>query len=213
MDEEKEKYNTPVIHTLESDTFDMMQKEKVSGIISNTKPFVNSSIYVNGVSLAEGDSIARTKNIRIIIATFMLVLLAILSTYIYFAFIKKPPLVAEIKVSPRVYKLVDVLPELNSRLSEYTDLATSTDSSMVIDLVNFDNVYAYILQNESTFGQIVSSKFNLGDVSGFTDINIQNNDVRIAGGETGPIVYGYVEQKKLIITSSVEEWLKIKSNI
>ncbi len=213
MDEEQKKYSTPIIHTLESDTFDMMQKEKDGTVTANTKPFVNSPIYLNGVSIAEQERVARIKKIRIMLATFMLVVLAILSTYIYFAFIKKPASVIEITNPPRVYRLVDVLPELSEKLALHTDLATSTDSSIIINIVDFDNVYAYLIQNESTFGQIVANKFNLGGVSGFTDINIQNNDVRIADGETGPIVYGYVEQKKLIITSSVEEWLKIKSNI
>ncbi len=213
MDEEQKKYSTPIIHTLESDTFDMMQKEKDGGVTANTKPFVNSSIYLNGVSMAEQENIARIKKIRIMLATFMLVLLAILSTYLYFAFVKKPAPVTDIVNPPRIYKLVDVLPELNSRLSMYTNLATSTENSIVIDLVIFDNVYSFLIQNEKEFGQIVGQRFGLGNISEFTDINIQNNDVRIADGETGSIVYGYVEQKKLIITSSIEEWLRIKSNI
>lgn len=213
MDEEQKKSVTPIIHTLESDTLNMMQNQTLSGVPVATKQIVNTPIYTNNISVASEANADRIKKIRVMLAVLMLVLLTLLSTYIYFAFIKKPAPVPEIINPPRVYKLVDVLPELNSRLSMYTNLATSTESSMVIDLVIFDNVYSYIIQNEKEFGQIVASRFDLGAVSEFTDINIQNNDVRIADGETGPIVYGYVEQKKLIITTSIEEWLRIKSNI
>ncbi len=194
MDEDPKKSSTPIIHTLESDTLGMIQNIPAS------------------YSSPE-DNVVRTKKILMIIAIGMLVLFCALSAYLYFTFIKKPTPVVEIINPPRIYKLVDVLPEFNSKLSTYTNLATSTESSIIVDIVTFDNVYAYLIQNESTFGQILASKFNLGSVSEFTDINIQNNDVRIADGETGLIVYGYVEQKKLIITTSIEEWLRIKSNI
>jgi hypothetical protein len=196
MDEVQNKYEAPVIHTLESDTFDMLQNPLASNL-----------------AIAEEANAERIKNIRVVIAIGMLVLLVTLCLYVYFAFVKKPAPVAVVVEPPRVYKLVDVLPEFNSILSTYTNLATSTKNNIVIDVVNFDHVYAYIIQNEKQFGQVIGEKFELGDVSEFTDINIQNNDVRIADGETGVIVYGYVEQKKLVIANSVEEWLKIKSNI
>jgi hypothetical protein len=167
----------------------------------------------SNLAIAEEANAERIKNIRVIIAIGMLVLLVTLCLYVYFAFVKKPAPVAVVVEPPRVYKLVDVLPEFNSILSTYTNLATSTKNNIIIDVVNFDHVYAYIIQNEKQFGQVIGEKFELGDVSEFTDINIQNNDVRIADGETGVIVYGYVEQKKLVIANSVEEWLKIKSNI
>jgi hypothetical protein len=196
MDEVQNKYEAPVIHTLESDTFDMLQNPLASNL-----------------AIAEEANAERIKNIRVVIAIGMLVLLVTLCLYVYFAFVKKPAPVAVVVEPPRVYKLVDVLPEFNSILSTYTNLATSTKNNIIIDVVNFDHVYAYIIQNEKQFGQVIGEKFELGDVSEFTDINIQNNDVRIADGETGVIVYGYVEQKKLVIANSVEEWLKIKSNI
>lgn len=196
MDEAQSKYEAPVIHTLESDTFDMLQNPLASNL-----------------AIAEEANAERIKKVRVIIGIGMLVLLIALSLYMYFAFVKKPAPVVAVIEPPRIYKLVDVLPELNSNLSMYTNLATSTENSVVIDVVIFDNVYAYIIQNEKQFGQIVGKRFGLGNMSEFTDINIQNNDVRIADGETGVIVYGYMEQKKLIIANSVEEWIKIKSNI
>jgi hypothetical protein len=196
MDEEQKKYAAPTIHTLESDTIDMLQNPLASNL-----------------AIAEEANAERIKKIRVIIAIGMSVLLIALSLYMYFAFVKKPVPVAAVVEPPRIYKLVDVLPELNSNLSTYTNLATSTENSMAIDIVTFDNIYGYILQNEKYFGQIVGKRFGLGNISEFTDINIQNNDVRIADGETGVIVYGYIEQKKLVIANSVEEWLKIKSNI
>ena len=191
MDENKNVEGTPVIHTLESDTFNMMENASVS----------------------QDTSADKAKKIRILIAFGLAILLSLLSVYLYFAFIKNKKPVQEAIIPVREYKLVDVLPEFNSKLSSYTDLATSTEDSMIIDLLNFDNVYAFILQNEKWFGDVVGRRFELGNVSEFADIKIQNNDLRIADGESGPIVYGYVDQKKLIIAKSIEKWLKIRSSI
>lgn len=191
MDENKNVEGTPVIHTLESDTFNMMENTSVS----------------------QDTSADKAKKIRILIAFGLAILLSLLSVYLYFTFIKNKKPVQEAIIPVREYKLVDVLPEFNSKLSSYTDLATSTEDSMIIDLLNFDNVYAFILQNEKWFGDVVGRRFELGNVSEFADIKIQNNDLRIADGESGPIVYGYVDQKKLIIAKSIELWLKIRSSI
>lgn len=191
MDENKNVEGTPVIHTLESDTFNMMENTSVS----------------------QDTSADKAKKIRILIAFGLAILFSLLSVYLYFAFIKNKKPAQEAIIPVREYKLVDVLPEFNSKLSSYTDLATSTEDSMIIDLLNFDNVYAFILQNEKWFGDVVGRRFELGNVSEFADIKIQNNDLRIADGESGPIVYGYVDQKKLIIAKSIELWLKIRSSI
>jgi len=204
--------SAPIIHTLESDTHEMLETQKLDSVQIASKQFVENDLSGVTASVAVQDN-NRASSYNFMMYAIMSILVFTIGTASYFYIFKKDPVVEAVIIPVKIYTVADVWPEARERLETNTGAATSTENHVVININNFDNVYAYLIQNEAIFNTIAKNKFNMETLSEFGDVNVKNNDVRIADGGIGPLVYGYVGQKYLIIANSVDEWIKTKESI
>lgn len=84
----------------------------------------------------------------------------------------------------------------------YKDETGEESTYLILGITNYDNAYGTMLQTEE---ELVSALVDLGfpRARDFTDVLIQNQDVRIAGGSGGArIFYSFPRQNRLVITTS-----------
>ncbi len=198
--EEKNEINH-VIHTYESDAYAAIKNKKLDGIHIHALETDSK----NGI--AENIVVENNQNLKkkiIILAGTIFTLLAIV-VVVYFYTRPKPVVV--INAPAKIYTVYDTWPQIGTALDSYTDYSTSTDTYIKIHISDFDSMYAYIINNEAVFTALAREKWSLGMLGAFKDVSVQNHDLRIADGSTGPVVYGYAGKENLIIANSVENWV------
>lgn len=117
--------------------------------------------------------------------------------------------ITTVPVTLNTSNINNVWPSAASSLGAYTGDATSTEKHIIIDIKDFNFVYQYLLQNESLFNEI-SNRFGYNTLQPFHDTTINDIDMRVADGGVGAVVYGYVNQNKLLIANSLNEWLEMR---
>lgn len=204
----------PVIRTFEDDILDQVRsgnidQRKVLVDELDSRPFEQSTdIY------AAAEQVERKKKI-IIISSIILGLLILFGggfVYYYYNYIRVVPQPV-VEVPVKVYTVADIWTNPTTQLISYTSTATTTESSIIVSIKDFNALYYYVLNNENIFNDVARNKFHYNSVDKFSDISVQNNDLRIADGESGPLVYGFVDKKFLVISNSLESWLKTADSV
>jgi hypothetical protein len=213
LESEKEEVNNfsspkiPLVKTFESD---IMQGVKDGSI---SKLSIIKGEMDNGVSaLSVTDKSKNTKKILLVIFILIFLIAAGAGGYFYYFYINKP-IAAEVQL--KRYFIGDVWPGTNTDtlLKENTKDATSTESSLVIDLLNFEKVYPYLLKNENKFENIAKNNFKYSKLGDFQDAIIENIDMRIADCKEGAIIYGYVGKDKLVIANDIGVYIKVYKSL
>jgi hypothetical protein len=117
--------------------------------------------------------------------------------------------VVETKTDAPKYTILDVWNDPESKkIFNYDTEATSTDEVIVVKIKNFEYIYKAILEDEKVFTWLAKNKYSYFKMGPFSDTTVQNINMRVADGETGPFVYGYVDQNYLIIANSISSYIK-----
>ena len=201
---------TPIIRTFEGDILNAVRDDNISKIstLSRQLDSVNDSAIYDAANSMD----RKKKMIKITLFTlFVLLILGAGASYYYFKVYKKPApiIVAEIKK----YYVKDVWTSAPFTFIQNTDTATSTDSSITANVKDFDALYYYSLNNEEVFKSLAKEKFGYNSLEKFVDISVENQDLRIADGELGAFVYGFVGKNYFLATNNLAEWIKISKTL
>ncbi len=192
----------PLVKTFESDLMSQMNDGSVSKL-SIIRGEIDNGINVMSVA----DKAKSNKKILLITLGILFLIATSAGGYFYYQYINRPiPVVIEVKR----YFIGDVWKSTNKdiTLKENTSDATSTEDIIVINLVNFEKVYPYLLKNENKFEGVAKDNFKYTNLGEFQDATIENVDMRVADCNEGAIVYGYVGKTKLIISNDIGKYLK-----
>jgi hypothetical protein len=198
----------PLIKTFQSDLMEGGDATKLSQMQNN----ISQSYNIQSVA----DNLKTRKKIMVIAASILALLLIIGGGVYYYMYTQKKAaeekVAAELKKSQQIkrYYISDVWPEVSrdALLKENTGEATSTKDVIVINVKNFEKVYDYLIDNEKKMTGLATGKFDYTNLGDFQDATIENIDMRIADCNEGPVVYGYVDKDKLIITNDIDRYIK-----
>lgn len=197
----------PTIRTLEGDMIGVLNRNELnrSDILAKELDRPGASQIQDAV-----EDIDRKKKIVTIVFA-MILLLAAIGAGIY-VFYPKKQIVTQVKAPEKVYTIKDIWQAAPLTIVNNTTEATSTDDYVVVNVKDFNNVYYFMLNNEELLSSLAKDKFGYEQLESFSDISVNNQDLRIADGATGPLVYGYVGKGKLLISNSLKGWLDQAEN-
>lgn len=112
--------------------------------------------------------------------------------------------------------LENLLPITNANIGRFISSVSKVDNGYAIKLLDFSSVYAYILQNESSFGKELENIFNIEEsepLKEFKDLTISNQDMRVLSTRKGKVIYSFIGNSGLAISTSTEGILTIRSVI
>ncbi len=192
----------PLVKTFENDIMSSMNDGSVS------KLSIISGEMDNGVSaLSVADKAKKVKKILLITLGILFLIAMSVGGYFYYQYINR---VVPIAIEVKRYFIGDVWKGVNrdGTLRESTADATSTQDVVVINLLNFEKVYPYLLKNENKFESVALDNFKYTNLGDFQDATIENIDMRVADCNEGAIIYGYVGKDKLIIANDIGKYIK-----
>jgi hypothetical protein len=193
----------PLIKTFEGEQVE--HNNTLHAIISDNK----EELRDNGVNvMSVADKTKANKKILLIILATLFLLTAVVVGYFYYKHVNRPLPV----VVPQIkkYFIGDVWKSVNkdTLLKESTNEATSTEDIIIINISSFEKLYPYLLKNEDKFEGLAQDNFKYTNLGQFQDATIENIDMRIADCNEGPIVYGYVNKDKLLISNDIGKYIK-----
>lgn len=216
MEEEKEtKLNIPTIRTFDGDILNAVKSQHL-----DEKSILSQELDKTDIIQA---AVANQQTKRKL-TSLMLILLIIISlttlagVYYYYSNSRIKSLAIEEDLQSkrsqiRIYKLEEIWADVPDQIKNNVSAATSTDSSVLVKISNFDELYPFLLNNEASLITLAINKFGYVSLDTFSDFPVENNDLRIADAGTGPLVYGFIDKDFLIISNSIREWLKAKQSI
>ena len=195
----------PIIHTYQSDAYAAIKEKSLDALHISANEMDSQKNIVKDITQSTADS--KRREILIFVISFFIIV--ILGVFLYIKNRPQPLIVTPGDV--KYFTVHDTWPQIGDMLDAYTniktDSSTSTDNYLIINITDFTGLYSYMLHNEYIFNDIANDKFKLGKLSEFKDVTIENHDLRIADGESGAMVYGYVGTAKLIIANSIINWI------
>lgn len=191
----------PLIRTFETDLLEQVKSgdmSKLSVIAGEMDKGVNIQSVV--------DNTNKKRKIILISSLVFLFVAACAGGYYYYLSTRVVP---EVKVEVKKYFIYDVWPGTlkDDMLRLNTGEATSTADTVIINVGNFEKVYPYILKNEDKLKSLGEDKYGYTDIGNFEDTTIENIDMRIVDGNEGPIIYGYVDKNKLLISDDIGKYI------
>jgi flagellar basal body-associated protein FliL len=228
----------PVIHTLESDADELIKSHTEEGDHLGVYKRLSQDVGTQSEIQQQLQSQDRKSSLLMWLLMFS-VLFAIAGglAYYYFTYITKKPSTTTNNVTsiPTNNSSVvnsnnspkDVIPNLNTNptntltsvwpaaaevIGRYTGDVSKTDKHILIEVKSFDYVYANLIQNESLLAEAGKS-LGYDMVGEFRDTSINNIDLRVADANTGALIYGYINQNKLLISNSLQDWMDTYNNI
>lgn len=201
---EENKNEIPVIRTFEHDLIRGVKDGNITG-----QNILSRELDSQSEVFRVAENIENKKKITVFISmTFLIFSLSGAAFGYYYFFIYEKPVIAE-EVKVKEYFIKDVWTLAPNTIIETTGSSTSTKDSIIIKIKDFDTLYPYLLNNESSLNSLAKNFFKYNSINKFSDLNIENNDLRISDGENGPIIYGYYKKDYLIITNSIQNFIKI----
>ncbi len=191
----------PLIRTFETDLLEQVKTGEIS------KLSVMAGEMNKGVDIQSMVDNTNQKKKFILIFSFAFLFLALcVGGYYYYLSTKVIPVV---KVEIKKYFIYDVWPGTlkDDTLRLNTGEATSTSDIVVINVGNFEKIYPYIIKNENKLKSLAEDKYGYTNMGDFEDTTIENIDMRIADGNEGPIIYGYVDKRKLLISDDIGKYI------
>lgn len=202
---------SPKIETFEYDIVDELKNKQASLVdIANqggtieTKKDVDKKTSINKIILI-------LLSVILVIALIIFLILSLTAPK------QAPPITQEsVASSTPQTNLKNILPVTNTNVGRFISSVSQVSSGYAINLSDFSSVYAYVLQNETSFGKELQNVFNITDstsTSSFKDVTLSNQDMRILSTDTGTVIYAFVGNKGLALSTSTEGILTIRSVI
>lgn len=151
---------------------------------------------------------------KLILKIVLVILVLSLVGYFAFTKMKSGPVVVKIE-APKIktFTIKDIYPELTSKLASSTGEATTSKAFVLISITDFTKAYEVLTQNEESIANMAKDYFGIDEISAFTIQPINNNDLHVADAGDRLVVYGYLNQKYFIMTSSISDWLQISEKL
>lgn len=164
--------------------------------------------------------VKKTDTGKIILITLSVILFIALAIFLMLS-LTKPKQVAPLtqeNVAPSNTQatLQNILPVTNNNVGRFVSSVSLINNGYAIKLSDFSPVYAYVLQNESSFGKELQNIFNIEQSTStepFKDITLANQDMRVLTTENGTVVYAFIGNQALVLSTSTEGILTIRSVI
>jgi hypothetical protein len=209
LNSKQEPKAVPMIRTMSSDITTVADSQSIDKLklISAQMDANNSFASANISEVAQ--SIDNKKRI-ILISSILLIVLFLFSAagYYYFVIMPRQNIQPVPVVNVKTYNIRDFWPSASSFLLDNTGQATATADYILIEVKNFDSLYAYVINSENVFKNLAKERFGYEELGQFADVSISNQDLRIADGIAGPLVYGFIDKKYLLISNSLNTWIE-----
>lgn len=206
--------STPKIETFEYDIVDELKNKKASIVDIANK---------NGTIETRKEETAKNNFNKIILIVLILTLTIALIIFLGLNLRspkQAPPITqasfASSTFSTSQIRLEDILPITNINIGRFTSSVSKIDNGYSIKLSDFSSVYSYILQNEYTFGKELQGVFKISESTStqtFKDITLSNQDMRVLTVNNNVIVYAFIGDSNLVLSTSTEGILTIRSVI
>ncbi len=191
----------PLIRTFEVDLLEQVKAGEVSKL-SIIAGEMDKGINIQSVA----DNTNKKRKYILIFVCFFIFAAMCAGGYYYYLMTKVVPVV---KIDVKKYFIYDVWPGTlkDDTLRLGTGEATSTVDTTIININNFESIYPYIIENEDKLRSLAEDKYGYTNVGDFEDTTIENIDMRIADGNEGPVIYGYVDKKRLLISNDIGKYI------
>jgi hypothetical protein len=171
-----------------------------------------------------GGSRARTSNLLIILgAVFIVAVIGILVALFFLYGIggtapttnTPTPVVAE-----QDNRLSEISPALHTALGDSVGKISKSEYGYAMQILSYGTVFSYMLKNETDYAdQLAASVGSARDAStstplfSFTDVTLQNQNMRVGTSGSSTVVYAFVNTNTLLVSSSTEGVLTLRSAI
>lgn len=180
----------------------------------------------NGTIENKEEDNSRNKNLMLISVSAFLILISVISVIVYFLYSQKQETLPAPKVAQRSangFKEKDLssrLPLLYEKVGRFITKGEETPYGFSLSLDNYNEVFAFMLKNENQFSDELSKllKVNLymstsSALLSFTDITINNQNMRTLTNGSSTIVYSFLNTEYLLLSTSTEGILSMRSAI
>lgn len=167
---------------------------------------------------------AQTSNLLIVLGVvFILAVISILIALIYFYVIKEPS-TPVVETAPTTTaqdnRLLAVSPTMHDALGETIGKVSKSEYGYTMQILSYSTVFSYMLKNEDEYAdELAFAVGNPRDTStttpafSFTDLTLQNQNMRVGVAGSSTIVYAFVNTNTLLVSSSPEGILTLRSAI
>ncbi len=203
--------SAPKIETFEYDIVDELKTKQASLVdIANN----SGTIETKETSNTKTDT---NKIILILLSVVVVIALIIFLTLNLTAPKQVPPLTQNsVASSTSQGTLKDILPTTNINIGRFVSTISTLGDGYAINILDYSSVYSYVLQNERSFGKELQDLFKIDTSTStpqFKDVTLSNQDMRVLTTPNGTVVYAFVGNKGLAISTSTEGILTIRSVI
>jgi hypothetical protein len=172
-----------------------------------------------------GNSRAQTSNLLIVLGVvFIVAVIGILIALVYFYGVKNSD--APLTETPantatsQSNALLAISPTLHDALGGNIGKVSKSEYGYTLQVLSYSAVFSYMLKNEREFSDELA--FSLGsprDIStttptfSFTDLTLQNQNMRVGTAGSSTIVYAFVNTNTLLISKTPEGILTLRGAI
>jgi hypothetical protein len=189
----------------------------------------NKEASISDIAAASGD-VGNTQKTRegsnlffILGGVFIFAVLCILGALLYFTAKKSsvpPPTATSTLPVTSVSLLFNLSPTLSEEISTGVSEVQRTPYGYTILLSSYTSVFAYIVKNENAYADEVALSLGVPRDTGtsslpfyFTDVTINNQNMRVGTSGSSTIVYAFVNAKALVVATSTQGALSLASDI
>lgn len=206
----------PKIETFEGD---------ITNEIRTKEANIRDIAVSNGAIENKEENKTANKNLIMISVSVVLILISTLSVTLYFMSQEKevaqPPKVTQKNPSGfREKDLSSKLLFLYSKVGNAISKGEETPYGYILELANYNEVFAFTLKNETAFSKELADLLKVNIESStttpwptFNDVTISNQNMRVLTSTSSDIVYSFLNGKYLLISTSTEGILSMRSAI
>ncbi len=154
---------------------------------------------------------------------FIFAMICLLGALLYFSTQSTPTpsqmATSTIPITPS-YLLFNLSPVLAEEISESVSDVKKTDYGYTVLLSSYTNVFSYMIKNENAYADEIALSFGVPrDRStttppfAFTDVTLNNQNMRVGTSGSSTIVYAFVNAKALVIATSTQGILSLSNDI
>lgn len=111
----------------------------------------------------------------------------------------------------------NILPETSYGIGRFTSSVSMVgNGGYSIKILDYSSVYSYILKNETSFGKELQNLFGIEastSTPAFKDVTLSNQDMRVLSTDVGTVVYAFIEDEWLVLSTSTEGILTTRNVI
>lgn len=206
----------PNIDTFEQDVADEIKRKEAS--------FTDIASASGNIGNDPDPKKGKSALIPILLITLLLVLVGAGGGYYYLFVLNKPaetpPLLTQPEQTQGATHVEELSQTLTSSIGPSVESITKSEYGYTVKLRDYTPVYAYMLRNESAYAEeIAAAVGSPRDTSTstplftFKDSTINNQNMRVGTSASSTVTYAFVNNSYLVISSSTEGILSLRSAI